>query len=297
MPLKGILPAVVSPYREDGSFDDELYAGHIEYLFKSGIDGLYINGATGDSGQMTITERKLAAETAVALGKKQGGASIVHVGSNSTRDSIDLACHAALIGADAVSAMPIANTSAFQLNRYYEDIARASGLPLLVYFIPALTHRDIGLEEMLRLLEIDQVIGFKFSDYNLFYMKRILLSRPDTVVFNGNDEIFTFGILNGAKGGIGMTYNVFPKLYQSIYTCIKKDNLAAALLLQDAAAKYIDYSAKIGIKQAVEFCVGERTEPLKCFRKPFAVEPLPEVCKEDLRQLMAETDALVETVS
>ena len=293
MLFKGILPALMTPYDNMGGVCAERLNDHIGFLLGSNVNGLYICGVTGDSAQMNVDERKKVAEIAVAACKKHGRLSFVHVGSSSTRDSLLLAEHAASIGADAISAMPIANTTPFQLKRYYEDIASV-GLPLLIYYIPSLTHRPISLDELLSLIEVKNVFGLKFSDCDLFFMKRLLLAHPDTIIFNGNDEIFSYGVLNGAVGGIGMTYNVFPKLYIMMLDKLMNNEASSAMRLQNAVCRYIDYSISVGIKQAVEYTAGLRSAPFKCFRGPFCVERLIDEQKEKLCALVDEIDEMIE---
>lgn len=294
--LKGIFPAVVSPYDSKGNLNCEQYARIIEYLYEKGTHGLYICGATGDAYLMRIDERKRAAEIAIESGRKYGGISVVHIGANSTRDAMELAEHATKAGADAIAAMPVTNTNVLQLKRYYEDINSVSGLPILVYYIPSLTHRDISIDEMKSLLDIENVVGFKFSDYNLLYMKRVMLYRHDAIVFNGNDEILVYSLLNGAVGGIGMTYNVFPELFVAIYDYVKRGNVDAALMLQDAFIRYLDTAVKYGIRQSVEFGIQERIGFSKCFRPPYAVEKLGPEAISELRKITAYVDDQVDSV-
>ena len=96
----------------------------------------------------------------------------MHVGTSNMRESVELAVHAAVTGADAVSAMPPANRNLDQLVSCCAEIARASQLPLLVYHIPRLTGTALTVDQMLRLLDIEGMAGFKFSDWNLLFMRR-----------------------------------------------------------------------------------------------------------------------------
>lgn len=247
--LKGIMPAIGSPCNENDLFLEDEFAEHATRLFKQGVHGLYVCGATGDGYNMLAGERKRAAEIAVDIAKKFDGKVIVHVGASNTRDAVDLAEHAASIGAAAVSSMPAANRNLAQLISYYTDIYGASQLPLLVYHIPILTGHSFTVEQMLRLLDIKGVMGFKFSDWSLFFMKRVLLAKPDITVFNGNDEFLCPGLLYGATGGIGMNYNFFPKLFLGIYEAVSKGKIAKAMELQNLFLAYANTLWKYGIRE------------------------------------------------
>src|SRR6185437_16771561 len=103
------------------------------------------------------------------------------------------------------------------------------------------------------LLDIPGVVGLKFSDSNLYLMKRLLLARPETVVFNGNDELLSLGLMYGASGGIGLTYNLLPRLFVRLYQAAEAKDYARALALQDAYAPYLDLLVKAGIFAATDF--------------------------------------------
>jgi dihydrodipicolinate synthase/N-acetylneuraminate lyase len=173
---------------------------------------------------MRLEERKRAAEIAVETSRSFAGTVIVQVGAADFEDSLKLTEHAADIGADAVSSLPPANLDEQQLLAYYKAIANAARLPLLTYYMPAKTG-NIALKTMLQLLNIPGIIGLKITDWNLFYMKRILLRYPDAIVFNGMDECLFHALFHKVSGGIGMWYNIFPQLFADIYQAIRTGRL------------------------------------------------------------------------
>ena len=238
--LKGILPAIASPCDERDVFIENEFAELVETLYGQGVHGLYVCGATGEGYHMLAAERKRAVEIAIEISRKYGGKVVAHVGTLTTRDAVELAEHAAEAGADAVSSMPPANRTHAQLLSYYADIAKASQLPVLVYHIPLLSGHALTVDEMVALLDIDGVAGFKFSDWNLFFMQRVLRRRPDAIVFNGNDEFFCLGLLYGATGGIGMTYNMFPRLFLAVYDAVNRGDIERAMELQNRFIGFAD---------------------------------------------------------
>ncbi len=158
---------------------------------------------------------------------------------------MELAEHAAKIGADAVSSIPPANCSQSLLVSYYSDIAKAGKLPVFVYHYPMLTGRNPTVDEMLELLDIPQVVGLKLTDWNLFFMKRLLIARPDTIVFNGFDQFLCPALLYGAQGGIGSAYNLFPKLFLGIYQAVQQGDIARAMDLQNRLMAYNDLACSV----------------------------------------------------
>ncbi len=267
-PLKGIIPAIISPCNEQDVFQEDSYTKLATQLYREGSHGLYVCGFTGDCFNMRLEERKRAAELAVAVSKKHQGSVIVHVGTPNTRDSMELAAHAAAAGADAISCMPPTNRNLPQLLQYYQDVARAAEIPVLIYHIPALTNQNLSLENLVQILDIPGTVGLKFSDSNLFLLKRILLARPETVIFNGNDELFCLSQMYGAHGGIGMTYNLFPKLFVEIYRAGVAGNHARAIALQHAYMPFLDVAIKYGIFSAMDYLMRREGVDGCSFRRP-----------------------------
>ena len=285
--FEGILPAIVSPCDEKDIFLEDVFAAHAKYLYKQGINGLYVCGATGEGHRMRLKERKRAAELAVEVSKEFPGTVIIHIGTPGSRDAIELAEHATKIGADAVASMPPPGLNHLQLVNYYKDICSASQLPVFVYHIPCLTHYTFTLEEILQLVDIKGVAGLKFTDWNLFLMKQIILARPNLVIFNGFDEVLLPGLLYGANGGIGSWYNVFPKLFLEIYRSVKNEEIRRALECQNAFNSLID----ICQRHIIELLLKEGGTGPHCFRRPRATIK-KEILKEILPDLRKKIDAI-----
>ncbi len=294
--LKGIIPAIASPCDANDVFDEKKFAAHVERLYAAGVQGLYVCGATGDGYNMLVEERNRAAQIAVEIGNKYGGQTIVHVGTSNSRDSMRLAEKAAEAGAVAVSAMPPANRNLAQLADYYTDIQRASGLPVLIYHIPILTGRVLSVDEMCKLLDIDGVIGFKFSDWNLYFMRQVIKQRPGITVFNGNDEFMTPGLLYGASGGIGMNYNVMPKLFLGIYDAVGRKDLDRAMQLQDLICDYMDVVWTYGLLAPFSAVMKELGYADYCYRRP-RQKLDPETEKRFLAQWRPKFEAIVAATS
>ena len=295
--FNGILVPVISPLTPDGGVDFKAFEKVVRYVFEKGVDGLYVCGGTGDANYLRLEERKQLAELACRLCRENGKLCIVHTGARSTRDAVELVKHASSIGVDAVSSMPVIKSNRIQRKNYYEALAEAAGnTPLLIYYIPGVT-LDIPLDEMLDLLEIKNVIGLKFSDANFFYLKRLLINKPDIVVYNGCDELLVYGLLGGAGGGIGMNYNVFPELFVLIYKCFKEGDIANAMKLQDALSAFLDPVFRYGLWESVEHTVKLRFGIEHCFREPNAVHVMNDGQKAEVAEAMKTLDGVIAEVA
>src|SRR5437667_10997170 len=103
--LKGALAAALTPLRDAGeALDAAAFAPYVDFLAAGGVGGLLALGTTGEGFLLPVEQRMRSAQLFVeaAHGRLQVA---VHAGAQSTWDTVELAAHAADVGADAVAAM------------------------------------------------------------------------------------------------------------------------------------------------------------------------------------------------
>ena len=215
--LRGILPAVVTPFDPDGRFEPRAFELLLARVYAAGVHGVYVCGTTGEGMLQSVSQRQAVTAAAVAA-TPRGCSVVVHVGAASVDDARALAAHAQRVGAHAISSLPpmAAGFGFNEVRTYYEMLADASDLPLLVYYFPELTSAIGSTEQLEALCNIPNVVGVKFTGFDLYRMSLVL--RPDRRVFNGHDEVLAAGLLMGADGGIGSFYNLVPDLFVRIYS-------------------------------------------------------------------------------
>jgi N-acetylneuraminate lyase len=222
---------VVTPFDQDEQFAPVPFEALLESLYTAGVDGVYVCGGTGEGLLQTVEQRKLVAEAAVRNSPK-GKQVVVHVGSHRTADAVALAAHAGEAGAAAVSALPpLGNYSFAEVRAYYEAIAAAADVPVLVYFFPGSYPGVHTLDQALDLCGIPNVAGLKYTDFDLYRLR--LLKQSGATVFSGYDEVLTAGLLMGADGGIGTFYNVIPHLFVDVYRRARRGDWEGARAVQD----------------------------------------------------------------
>ena len=267
----GVYPALITPFDKSGAVNGTVTKEIVDWHLESGVDGFYICGGTGEGLLLSPPERKLMLEATVRAASGRGKV-ISHVAALDTATTIDLAKHAEANGAAGVSVLPpiYYKVDDSGLMEHYRLIASATRLPLFVYHIPALTGKSMSVDEMRRLLDIPNICGLKFSDYDHFTMHRIRLLRDDLVVYSGNDDVFLSALNLGANGGIGLTYNFMPQVYVGIYQAFLSDDIRRARELQWKSCAMIDAIMQVypmGVaKAALEhlgFEVGEPRRPLR----------------------------------
>jgi N-acetylneuraminate lyase len=237
-----ILPALVTPLTPSGDLDVKSAERLIDHLYKKGVGGLYVTGSTGEGIYLDFEIRQRLVEVAVSLSKGRGNV-IVHVGAIQASKAFELAAHAARIGADAVSSIPpfAGGYSWAEVQSFYSELAKTSKLPVIAYYIPGLTGQQRSLEELASLLSIPNIAGYKFTEFNLYTMQRLLVRfSPDQIMYNGPDEMLALGLQFGAHGGIGTTYNFMPELIVQIARHCREGRFAEAVAAQKQANDIIE---------------------------------------------------------
>ena len=250
--FNGVYPAAVSPKDDAGRFCSRRFEALAARLYGANCHGLYMGGNTGEGYLLSTDERKEATEAAVDVSREKGKV-IVHVGAPSESEAVDLAKHAADVGADAISSLPpyVQGYDFEEVYAHYTRLAYASGLPLFVYYIPVVTHREFSLSEMDRLLGIEGVAGLKFTNHNLYLMEGIIDGGRDPHVFNGHDEVFLAGMVMGAQAGIGTFYNLLPGHFVGIYEAMAKGDYAEGLRLQRDVNRLIRATQTVRMNGAI----------------------------------------------
>ena len=291
--LRGVMAALLTPFNAQQALDKDSLRRLVQFNIQQGIDGLYVGGSTGEAFLQSLAEREQVLEI-VAEEAKGKVTIIAHVGCVSTAESQHLAAAASRIGFDAVSAVtPFYYPFSFEehCDHYRAIIDSSAGLPMVVYNIPALSGVTLSLDQINTLVTLPGVGALKQTSGDLFQMEQIRRAHPDLVLYNGYDEIFASGLLAGADGGIGSTYNIMGARYQAIASAIREGDNATAQRLQSECNKVIDLLIKVGVFRGLKTVLHYMdVVSVPLCRKPFAPvteQYLPEL-KALAEQLMAE---------
>lgn len=235
--FRGIFPAFLTPLTPERTFNPAMCETMIRFLLAAGVDGTYVAGTTGEGMRLRMEDRMALVET-LAAAMPADKKLMVHVGATEKKDAFRLAEHAAKAGAHAISSLPPAGSEA-EIGQFYRELASASALPLIVYYFPKVApHAFADPQQLLDICDHPNVLGVKFTDFN-FYLLQRLVAR-DNMVFNGYDEVLAAGLLMGAQGGIGSTYNVMPEVYRDIYRAAEAGDWEKARTLQKGVTAMIE---------------------------------------------------------
>lgn len=232
--LLGIFPAMLTPLNPDESINTEAITDLTECVVSGGVHGLFVLGTHGEAYALTVEEREAVAAAYVeaAAGRIPVFAG---VGGVTTRASLANLHAAENAGADGVSVIAPSFISPGQeeLYTHFRTIAEATELPVLLYNLPSRTHLSIEPATLVRLAEIDNIVGVKDSSGDLTNtIEYIRLTPDDFAVMNGNDGLICAGLSAGACGAVAATANVVPQLVVSIYERFEAGDLAEAWAAQ-----------------------------------------------------------------
>lgn len=248
-PLAGMYAALMSGLNDDGAFDADRQSALNAYVLRQNLSGLYVGGSSGESGLLE-SDALLEQQRIVAHDAAGSGATLIaHVGMPSVAASIGLAKQAASLGYHGLSALPPHSYpfSDAEILAYYEALAAATDLPLIVYEVPIRTGRPLPLELLIDILDLPNVVGIKFTSTDLFKFTLLQRARPDSTYFFGFDEIFLAGGVLGADGGIGTTYNILGRLYAALNEAVAAGNLPYAQELQAISAEFVAGLMEVGV--------------------------------------------------
>lgn len=247
--FRGVFTALVTPMDENLELDTSSLVRLVEYQIGQGIHGFYVGGSTGEGFILTTEERMKVLEIVVEAVK--GRVCVIsHVGCISTLESIKLARHAEETGADAISAVvPFYYKVGLQeIQDHYSSIMSAVSLPMIVYHYPGATGVQLSLDFYEEISRNPQCLGVKFTSLNLFEMQQVRKRcGDDFLIWNGHDEVCGGGLLLGADGAIGSTFNMMPELFVQMYQERGAGNWDAVKVIQEKANAVIAHMLKFDV--------------------------------------------------
>ena len=212
--LRGALAAALTPLRDGGeALDEDAIEPYVDFLAAGGVDGLLALGTTGEGFLLPLEQRLRAAQlfAEAAHGRLLVA---VHCGAQSTWDTVQLAAHAADIGADGVAVMapPYFMLDEAELLSHFEAAARACApTPFYVYEFAARSGYAVPLAVLKRLREaVSNFRGLKVSETPWERFEPYLVEGLD--VFVGPEALIGRGLGAGAVGAVSALASAFPEL-------------------------------------------------------------------------------------
>ncbi|MBQ6329133.1 MAG: dihydrodipicolinate synthase family protein [Kiritimatiellae bacterium] len=237
--MSGAYCAMYTPFKKDGSLNEEMIEKVVDYGISHGLRGFYLTGSTGEGFLLSSDERKRVYARAA---KASGGRAklIAHVGCLSTDDAVELAKGAAKAGVDWVSSVaPVYFGQNFDAAfDHYKKISSATDLPFMIYSLGA----DIVPDRDAKFFDLKNVKGMKYTNYKYWTVQGLKnrLSK-EVIFFAGADEQVLPALATGVFSGcIGSSQNVIPAHFAEICRLAAENDFAAAAKLQDEVVKFVE---------------------------------------------------------
>lgn len=291
--LKGVIPPMITPFDENGALDEKNLIKLVEYLSPR-VDGLFICGSYGSGPLMTLEERKKVAE----IVKKTAQAEtkiIVHAGTATTKDTIELTRHAQHIGCDAASAVGPYYYAYMDLDliHYYEEILKETkDFPFYVYHNPKFQGYMTSMKVM-RALKEQGLAGIKDATFDILlyatYARELADENFDVPL--GTEAMWVSAHALGCQAFIPGIGNVFPELCHQMWQQSMDGDHEDSLENQFKINKIRDIMYYARSTQLAIYAIAEIKGLIKAYpRSPFISASDEE--KKQIREALSELGVL-----
>jgi N-acetylneuraminate lyase len=252
-----IIAATYTPFDPAGRLTPEPIPRLAAHLAASGVDGVFVGGTTGESLSLTVAERMALAEAWVGPASTHGLKLMVHVGASAIADAVTLAAHADGLRVAAISAMApsyFKPATLADLAASLADIAAAApATPFYYYDISQLTGVTLRPSALLERHAdlIPTLAGVKHSSPDIVEFERCVAAAGGRFrAYWGCDEALTAGLVLGAAGGIGSTYNFAAPRAREVIAAFEAGDMPRARAAQLAIVRLVDVLARHGYLRA-----------------------------------------------
>ncbi|MGD9001990.1 MAG: 4-hydroxy-tetrahydrodipicolinate synthase [Anaerolineae bacterium] len=269
--LRGVFPALVTPFDSDSEeIDGEAYRRLIRHALPN-IDGLVTSGTTGEFPYLTREEQRRLVEIGV---EEAGGKPVVAgCGASSTKEAMTLTRDAKEAGASAALIVTpyFLHPSDKGVYQHFYGIATGIDLPIILYNIPQVVDRYLPRTVVEDLADLPNVIGLKDSSGNLTYTMELLEYVGDRIdIFVGHDEVVLPALAGGVSGMILASAQVYPEVWQEVVRLADEGRIDQARARQRHVQKlsriFCRHGGGVAVKAALKMMgldMGPPRRPLK----------------------------------
>lgn len=270
--MKGLYSALLVPFDENGEIKEkglrEVVSQNIE---DQGVDGLYVNGSSGENFMLSTDQKKNIFK--IAQDENNGRVKMIaQVGSINLDEAIELGKYATELGYDSLSAVtPFYYPFSFaEIKSFYNTIIEETNNNMIIYAIPALTGVSMDMSQFDELFENEKVIGVKYTDGDFFMLERLRKRYPNKLIFSGFDEMLIYGLISGVDGAIGSTFNVNGKQAREIMNLVSEGKVAEAYDVQHNNNDLIEQILGLGLYQTLKEILNQKGIDAGTCKKPMS---------------------------
>lgn len=280
-----ILPALLTPFDENGKIDEDALGDLIDKLILDGADGFFACGSAAEVFLLSRKERKKLAEMIVDCVDERVPV-ILHVGSPSPIEAIKLGEHAAKLGVDALSAVPpfYYKYTKEEVRRFFFELADATGLKVLAYNIEMYTGVPLNLNTQEELIADERILGLKHTSANLTELNQIKRHYPEKLMLQGLEETLLGALAMGADGAIGATFNDTTALACQIRDLFLEGDMKNALEAQNKLCVFTEALGKVGVTRGIKYALSLKGYRAGECRDPY--DPITEEGKQIIEEAL-----------
>ena len=257
----GIYAAMLTPFQGDGSINEAVIRQMVDFMIAKGLQGIFPISSVGEFAHLSLEEIYRYMEIVVDQAKGR-----VHImpgaGSTCAANSIKIANHAKALGCEAVVICPpyYYPISQENLQKYYEDIADAVDIPVILYNIP-LFITPISQQVIINLSKHENIVALKDSSGSMVdlmhYLYQVNSTGSDCNILVGREDMLAPALAVGAKGCIVACAGIVPEIMVGIWDAYHAGDWDRALRIQNVLLPLItlmfELPFPIGFKAALEF--------------------------------------------
>lgn len=236
LPLKGIIPPLVTPLNSYKELDIPGLERLIEYQLSGGVHALFILGTNGEAPSLSYKLRKQYIKLTCELVNNRIPV-LVGITDSAMAGSLEIADYSQKVGADAVVVAPpyYFPISDKEMLGYLETLAPRLTLPFLVYNMPSHTKIHLNVEIVKRARELGAV-GIKDSSGDMLYLYSLIeefKNAPDFSIITGTEIFLPETIMHGGHGAVAGGANMFPRMFVDLYNASVSNDLETISLLRE----------------------------------------------------------------
>ena len=210
----GVLPAITTPFKADGSVDHEFLSRHVAMMIDAGCTGIVPLGSLGETATLTFAEKQAVLKNIVAtVGKR--GAVVPGVAAISTDEAIAFARMAAEAGCGGLMVLPpyVYSSDWREMKQHVSAVIRATPLPCMLYNNPIAYKTDFLPAQVAELAtEHRNLVAVKESSADIrriAAIRSLIGARLHILV--GVDDLIVEGVAAGATGWVAGLVNAYPR--------------------------------------------------------------------------------------
>ena len=271
----GVYPAMVTPLNKNYGIDEHGLRYEVDYLIKSGVQGLVAMGSSGEYPYLTPNEKKKVIDIVVEQANGRVPV-VICTSAMGTDEVILLSRYAERRGADGLMiTLPIYfSLTDEDVFNHYKLVAKAVDLPILLYDFPFATHFEMSPRLISRLSHIENVVGIKETGAVEKVETILKMNKKEPFyVFTGISFVFLQVLQLGGAGVIDPITCVVPRDVVSIYESFKKGDMEKASQAQEKIIGLVSIVAAAVQSPLIKEAMRQLGHPIQ----PYVKNPQPQI--------------------